>query len=141
MTVRTGPLRELLGPAVSMTALAGLACALVAPVLVGRPGVAAAAAGCMLVLAFLLVGQVPVHQAGRGRRRTGAALLVLLYALRVLLCLAALSLVTTAGRPGLDRRVLGVTVVVCALAWTAGTVWAALRWRPLVVVPDGAARQ
>ena len=141
MTERAGPMRELLGPAVAMTALAGLVCALVAAALVGGPGVTAAAAGCTFVLAFLLVGQVPVHQAGRGRRRTGAALLVVLYALRVLLCVAAFSLVTTAGQQGLDRRVLGVTVVVCALVWTAAAVWAALRWRPVVVVPDGAPQQ
>jgi hypothetical protein len=26
--------------------------------------------------------------------------------------------------------------MVCALAWTAGTVWSAVRWRPMVVDPE-----
>ena len=141
MSGRPRPVRELLSRAVVLTVLAGTTCAAAAAVTRGRPGLVSAAAACVLVLAFLLVGQLPVHQAGLGRRRTGAALLVVLYALRVLLCLAAFRVVTTTGRADLDREVLGLTTLACALAWTAGTVWTALRWRPVVVVPESAGRQ
>ena len=135
------PLRELLTRSVVLTVLAGTTCAVAAAATRGRPGLVSAAAACVLVLAFLLVGQLPVHQAGLGRRRTGAALLVVLYALRVLLCLAALRVVTATERPDLDREIHGLTTLACALAWTAGTLWTALRWRPVLVVPESTAPQ
>ena len=42
-----------------------------------------------------------------------------------------------AGSDEVDRSALGLTVIACALAWTAGTVWTALRWRPMLVEPEG----
>jgi hypothetical protein len=79
------------------------------------------------------VGQLPVAQVARGRRALGAALLVFLYSTRVVLLLVAFRVFSVAGQ--VDRETLGLTVVICALAWTAGTVWAAMRWRPMVVEP------
>jgi hypothetical protein len=36
--------------------------------------------------------------------------------------------------------VLGLTVIGTALGWTVGTVWSALRWRPMVVEPEAPER-
>ena len=128
--------RTLLTRAVLLTAATGLVAVTLAGLRGGQDGALGAALGAGLVLLFLLVGQVPVAQVAAGRRRLAAALLVLLYTSRVLLLLVAYRLVIDSGA-AVDRRSLGVTVLGCALAWTAGTVWSALRWRPYVVGPDG----
>lgn len=126
-----GPVRTLLGRAVVMALLAGLLSALVAAVAVGRGGLLPAVVGVGLVLGFLLLGQLPVTQAARGRRSVGAALLVSLYTTRVVLLLLAFRVFSVGDQT--DRKVLGLTVVVCSLAWTAGTVWSALVWRPVLI--------
>jgi ATP synthase protein I len=125
--------RRLLAPAVVAAAVAGVVAVVVAAVVSGAEAVSGALVGAGLVLAFLLVGQVPVSQAARGRRWLGAFLLVVLYLLRVVLLLVAFQLVVTSD--GVHRRAVGLTVIACALAWTAGTVWSAMRWRPMVVEP------
>lgn len=129
-----GPARTLLGRAVVLTLLAGLLAMAVATATVGGEGLLGASVGLGLVLGFLLVGQLPVAQVARGRRALGAALLVSLYSTRVVLLLVAFRVLSGAGQ--VDREALGLTVVICALAWTAGTVWAAVRWRPMVVEPE-----
>ncbi|MGH8939156.1 MAG: hypothetical protein ACRDV2_07380 [Actinomycetes bacterium] len=124
-------------PATVLAAGTGLLCVLVGWRTEGSRGLVAAALGTVLVLAFLLVGQLPVAQASRGRRGLGAMLLLLGYTTRIALLLAAFRAFYSA--PSVDREVLGVTIVVTALAWTAGAVWAFLRWRPLYVEPENAA--
>jgi hypothetical protein len=59
----------------------------------------------------------------------------MLYTARVVLLLVALRVLSDAD--GVDREAVGLTVIAGALAWTAGTVWSAMRWRPLVVEPAG----
>ena len=130
----SGPVRTLLGRAVVLTVLAGLVCAVVASVAVGRDGVLAAVVGVCPVLGFLLVGQLPIVQVARGRRVLGAALLVSLYSTRLLLLLLAWRVLSASDT--VDRRTLGLTVVVCALAWTTGTVWSAMRWQPVLIEPE-----
>ena len=124
-------MRRLLGPA-TLTALAvGAVCVVAGSVLSGPAGLAAALLGIVLVLGFLLVGQLPVAQAARGRGGLGAMLLLLGYSLRVLMLLVVFVAVTQAGAP--DREVLGGTVIAVGLGWTAGTVWTWLHWRGPVV--------
>ena len=130
-----GPVRTMLGRAVWLTVVVGLVCAVVAGVAAGADGVRAALVGLALVLGFLLIGQLPVSQVAAGRRVLAAGLLLSLYSTRLLLVLIAIRLVSEAG--AVDRRALGLTMVACALAWTAGTVWTALRWRPMLVEPEG----
>ena len=130
----SGTERALLGPAVVLTALTGVVAVVVAAVAVGADGTRAALLAVGLVLGFLLVGQVPVSQVARGRRRLGSALLVVLFTTRVLLLLLAFRLFYVSET--VDREVLGLSVIACAMAWTAGTVWSALRWRPMVVEPE-----
>jgi len=126
--------RTLLSRAVVLAAVVAAVAAPAALVVRGTDGLIGAALGAALVLGFLLLGQVPPAQVARGRRRLGAALLIGLFAARVLLLVVAYGVVT-ANPAALDRQVLGVTVVACALAWTAGAVWSMLRWRPLVAEP------
>ena len=126
--------RGLLGPAVLAALAAGALSVVVAAAVSGGPGAAGAAIGLALVVGFLLLGQVPVAQVARGRRGLGAALLLLLYTARVVLLLVALRVLSDAD--GVHRGAVGLTVIAAALAWTAGTVWSAMRWRPLVVETD-----
>lgn len=128
--------RAMLTRAVVLATTVGLVSIAVAGATRGAPGAVGATLGLGLVLAFLLVGQVPVAQVAAGRRRLGAALLVLLYTTRVLMLLAAFRIVLGAGAE-VDRRSLGLAVLASALGWTAGTVWSAVRWRPYVVGPEG----
>lgn len=130
----SGTERALLGPAVVLTALTGGVAVVVAALAVGSDGTRAALLAVGLVLGFLLVGQIPVSQVARGRRRLGSALLVVLFTTRVLLLLLAFRLFYVSET--VDREVLGLSVIACATAWTAGTVWSALRWRPMVVEPE-----
>ena len=138
MTVRRGVgVRALLGPAVLVALAVAVVCGVAGSVVAGVSGLAAAAVGAGLVLGFLLVGQLPIVQAARGRRGLGAVLLLFGYSAQVLLLVVVLAVVTTSGTP--DPTVLGLTVIAVALGWTAGTVWSWLRWRGPVVdvdVPD-----
>jgi len=131
--------RGLLGPAVLAALAAGAVAVVVAGLVDGSEGVTGALVGAGLVLGFLLVGQLPVAQVARGRRGVGAALLVLLYTVRVILLLVARRVLSVSD--DVHRASVGVTVIACALAWTAGTVWSALRWRPLVVEPDSSSEE
>ena len=136
--VRGTGARALLGLPV-LGAVAAAAIALVVAVAVdGLDALAAVGLGTALVLGFLLVGQLPVAQAARGRRGLGAMLLLLGYSARVALLLLAFRLVVRSGSP--DREVLGLTVVAVALGWTLGAVVSFLHWRPPVVdveLPSG----
>lgn len=138
VAVRQGPARTLLAPAVALTLLGGAACLAGGAALRGVPGLLAAAVAVVVVLGFLLAGQAPLAAATRLGGWTGGTMLVSLYLTRVLLVVVAYGVVLAAG-DAVDRPVLGVSVIVCTLAWTAGTVWSALRWRPLLIdeVPAG----
>lgn len=128
--------RALLGPAVALTVLAGVVAAAVAGATVGTSGLLAALVAVGLVLGFLLVGQLPLAHVARGRRGVGAGLLLSLYVTRVMLLVLAYAVFTSSS--SVDRRALGLTVLACVAGWTAGTVWSALRWRPMVVEPEDA---
>lgn len=123
--------RALLAPGVLGAALAAAGCAVVAGAVVGRGSLGAVGLGSALVLGFLLVGQLPLARATGAHRGLAGMLLLVGYTARIALLLVAFRLVVTSGFP--DRQVLGGTVVVVGLGWTAGTVVSFLRWRPPVV--------
>ena len=112
----------------------GAVCTAVAGLVAGGRAALSAALAVAVVLAFLWFGQLPVAQAARGRKRLGAVLLILGYTVRVALVVLALQLFFTS--PTVDRRVFGVSVVLCALAWTAGAVWSFMHWRSVTIEPD-----
>ena len=131
LTATTAP--ALLRLATALTLGTGLVCTLVAGLTSGGLGVLSATLAVAVVLAFLWIGQLPVAQAARGRKRLGAALLILGYTVRVAVVVLALQLFFTS--PTVDRRVFGVSVVLCALAWTAGGLWRLATWRSVTIEP------
>ena len=128
LTATTAPV--LLRPATTLALGTGLACTLVAGLTSGARGVLSAAAAVALALGFLWFGQLPVAQAARGRKRLGTALLILGYTVRVAVVVLALRVVFDS--PVLDR-VFGLSVVLTALAWTAGGLWRLATWRSVSI--------
>ena len=135
MTVRREVgVRSLLGASVLVAlGVAGL-CMVIGAVVEGTEGLAAAALGGLLVVGFLLLGQLPLVQAAKGRRGLGAMLLLLGYSLQVLVLVVVFAIVIET--TGVDADVLGLTIIAVALGWTVATVWRWLRWQPPVVEVD-----
>lgn len=125
--------RELLGPATGATAAAGLFSAVVALLAGGADALLASAVGTALVLAFLLLGQLPLALAARGRKGLGGFLLLFGYAGQVVMLFLALLVVLRSDV--LDREPLGLSVLVATLAWTAAAVWTFVRWKPTLIEP------
>jgi len=123
--------RFLLGRAVVLVAVTGLVAVLVAAVTSGRAGVLGALLGTVLVLGYLLVGQSPISAAARGGQGAGTALLILLYTLRLMVLIILFRAFSVSD--AVDGTALGLTMIACGLVWTAGVVWSAMRWRPMVV--------
>ena len=132
-------LQALVRPAVTGALIAGALCAGWATATAGLVGLGSAVLAVVLLLAFLLVGQVPLAVAARGQAGPAAMLLVLGYVSRLVIALAAVVAVRSGA---LDRRSLGVTLIFAGLGWTVGTVWAWRTWQPPVVdvpLPTGPA--
>jgi hypothetical protein len=109
------------------TLFGGLLCSLFAWLAAGGGGLATGLLATLLVVAFLWSGAVPL-QITRGlesRAGIGLAVLLLTYTLRLALVLLVLRLARRA--EFLDGRWLGVTVIICALTWTAVHVVVAVR--------------
>ncbi|HZY27883.1 MAG TPA: hypothetical protein VFE49_06465 [Jiangellaceae bacterium] len=105
----------------------GVVCSAVAWFAVGADGAASAAIGMVIVVGFFWTGTIPVSLTDRARLGAGAGLAVLLltYTMRlavVLLMLRLLSYVDV-----IDRRSLGLTIIACALTWSAVHVGTAVR--------------
>jgi len=130
--------RSLLGPATLLALGVGAGCVAVAGLVVGGRGALSAVAGTAVVLGFLWLGQLPVAQAAQGRRQLAKALLILGLTLRMAVVFVALRVLMDF--PVLDRRVLGVSIVLTALAWTAGATWTFARLRSVTIEPDRSER-
>lgn len=109
------------------TVAVGLVSALVAWAVAGVAGLAAGLVGTLLVLGFFASGAVPLFLAGQAglRARAGVALLLLTYTLRLVLVLLVLAAALQTDL--VDGPALGLTVIVCALAWSAVQMAAVLR--------------
>ncbi len=106
------------GLATVATTVAGVLAVLVAWAAVGERGPLSAALGASVVLAFFLIGTIPflvVGSGGPGRSAFGFLVLGLLYVVRILAGVVVWALAVDA--PSIDRVVVGVTVIVCALVW------------------------
>jgi ATP synthase protein I len=126
--------RALLGTSVLVALGVAVLCMVLGAVVAGTEGLAAAALGGVLVVGFLLLGQLPLVQVAKGRRGVGALMLLLGYLLQVLVLLVVFAVVVETS--GVDEKVLGLTIIAVALGWTGATVWRWLRWRPPVVEVD-----
>jgi hypothetical protein len=125
--------RQLLGPATVATTGTGLVVAVISLLMGGGEALVASVVGAVLVIAFLLLGQLPVALAARGRRGIGAFLLLVGYGGQVGLLLLALLLVLSTDV--VARRPLGLSVIAGALAWTLAAVWTFVRWKPTLIEP------
>ena len=101
------------------TLAAGMLCSAVAWVVAGPEGLVSGLLATILVVAFLWSGLVPLHvtRALESRVGVGLGVLLLTYALRLALVLVVLRL--AAPTEYLDGRWLGLTMIGCALTWTA----------------------
>ena len=103
-----------------VTSAVGLAGTAVAAAASGSDGVWSALLGLALVLGFMSAGSLPFVIAGdtkQGRGGVAFVVLGLTYALRLVLALVLLKV--AARSHVLDGRVIGLTVIACALAWTS----------------------
>ncbi len=102
------------------TSLAGLVALVLGAVAAGPDGVVSAVVGTVLVLLFLSAGSLPLVVAGdgtEGRAKLGFLVLGMTYALRLVLAVAVLTAAEASG--SVDSQVMGVTVIACAVVWTA----------------------
>ena len=123
--------RSLLGPATLLALGVGAVCTAVASVAGGGRAALSAAGATALVLGFLWFGQLPEAQAARGRKHLATALLIIGYTVRVAVVVLALRLLLDSA--AFDRRVFGVCVLLCVLAWTGGAAWSLVRWRSVTI--------
>ena len=115
----SGPIASRNRTAAVVTSGAGLVALVVGTATTGSDGVLSAVVGTALVLAFFAAGALPLLVAGEaGRSEAGLGFLVLAmtYVLRLVLAVAVLTVATQSG--AVDRQVLGLTVIGCALVWT-----------------------
>jgi hypothetical protein len=101
------------------TLAAGLLCSVVGWVAAGPEGLVSGLLATLLVVAFLWSGLVPLYvtRALESRVGVGLGVLLLTYTLRIALIVLVLRL--AARSESLDGRWLGVTLIACALTWTA----------------------
>lgn len=109
------------------TLATGLACSLAGWAAAGGEGLAGGLVATASVVAFLTTGLIPIRitQGADVRAGLGLAVLLLTYTLRLALALMALALISQAGFA--DTRWLGVTIIACALSWSAVHVAHAVR--------------
>lgn len=109
------------------TLAAGLACSLAGWAAAGGEGLAGGLVATAIVVAFLTTGLIPIRitQGADVGAGLGLAVLLLTYTLRLALALMALVLIGQAGFA--DTRWLGVTIIACALSWSAVHVAHAVR--------------
>ena len=100
------------------TATAGALAVLGAWLWAGPTGPVSALLGAAVVLGFFLLGGLPFLVFGSGGGARGAMAFLVLgltYLLRVLAGVVIWALAVAS--PRIDRQVVGVTVIVCALVW------------------------
>jgi hypothetical protein len=106
-----------------VTCAVGAAGTAVAALTHGPDGIWSALLALVLVLVFFSAGSLPFAVAGDGQGgRRGLAFLVLgmTYVLRLLVGVVVYGLASASA--DLDRRVIGLTIIGCALAWTGAHV-------------------
>jgi hypothetical protein len=101
------------------TSVVGLICSAVAWVAAGPKGLVSGLLATLLVVAFFWSGLVPIYvtRALDAKVGIGLGVLLLTYTLRIALIVLVLRL--AARSESLDGRWLGVTLIACALTWTA----------------------
>ncbi|MFN2539516.1 MAG: hypothetical protein ABR549_15380 [Mycobacteriales bacterium] len=113
-------------PAALATAITGLVAVLVAWLAVGAHGPASAALGTAIALVFFGMGALPLVVAGKTPNGLAWFMLGLGYVLRILL--GVVVYVVAVSSDTIDRSVVGLTVIACALVWlNTQLVWSLLK--------------
>ena len=102
-------------PAALATLLTGLVAVVVAQLAVGSHGPLSAVLGTAIVLAFFGLGALPLAVAGRGANGLAWVLLGMGYVLRILVGVVVYAVAVSSD--SIDRSVVGLTVIACALVW------------------------
>jgi hypothetical protein len=102
-------------PAALATLVTGLLAVLVAWLAVGSHGPVSALLGTAIALVFFGMGALPLLVAGEGMNGVAWVLLGLGYVLRILVGVAIYAVAVSSD--SIDRTVVGLTVIVCALVW------------------------
>ena len=102
-------------PAALATLVTGLLAVLVAWVAVGAHGPLSALLGTAIALVFFGMGALPLLVAGEGGNGVAWVLLGLGYVLRILLGVVVYAVAVSSA--AIDRSVVGLTVIACALVW------------------------
>ena len=102
-------------PAALTTLVAGLLAVLVSWLAVGSHGPVSALLGTAIALVFFGLGALPLLVAGDGMNGVAWGLLGLGYVLRILGGVAIYAVAVSSD--SIDRTVVGLTVIVCALVW------------------------
>ena len=109
------------------TGAAGLVAVVVAWLAVGSEGPLSALLGAGLVLGFFLLGGLPFVVAQLGHKGMAFLVLGMTYLLRVLVGVVVWAVAVQS--PDIDRVVVGVTVIACALVWVNTQVFLGLARR------------
>ena len=102
-------------PAALATLVTGLVAVLVSWLAVGADGPLSALLGTGIALLFFGLGALPLLVVGEGRNGLAWLLLGLGYVLRILVGVVIWA--AAVGSDRIDRTVVGLTVIVCALVW------------------------
>lgn len=102
-------------PAALATLATGLLAVVVAWLAVGSHGPVSALLGTAIALVFFGMGALPLLVAGEGMNGVAWVLLGLGYVLRILVGVAIYAVAVSSD--SIDRTVVGLTVIVCALVW------------------------
>ena len=102
-------------PAALATLATGLLAIVVAWLAVGSHGPVSALLGTAIALVFFGMGALPLLVAGEGMNGVAWILLGLGYVLRILVGVAIYAVAVSSD--SIDRTVVGLTVIVCALVW------------------------
>ncbi|MFZ1363165.1 MAG: hypothetical protein WAS05_09610 [Candidatus Nanopelagicales bacterium] len=116
-----------------ITAIAGVICIVLSAIFAGGSGTLASVIGAIVVLLFFGLGQFAVAWVLRNRPEIsmGAALMVYLIQMIVLFIL----MIILKDATFFNSKVFALTIVVCALVWTASAVTTLVKSNVLYVEP------
>lgn len=113
-------------PAALATLVTGLVAVLVAWAAVGSHGPLSALLGTGITLVFFGLGTLPLMIAGEGRNGLAWLMLGMGYVLRILIGVVIWAAAVSSD--SIDRTVVGLTVIVCALVWlNTQLVWSMMK--------------
>jgi len=115
------------------TLLVGVVAAVVAALVVGRPGLVGAIVATVLVVVFFAVGHVVLDRVLASNPMMGQTVALTIYLVNIAVLFVLLLVLKDSTL--FDTKVFALTVLACTLTWTTGLVWAFSRSKVLYVEP------